>query len=859
MKRVLVVLMISLVLVFVVGRAPVSEAQTDGQAAALGTAASLEGFGVSNSNGTLIKWKAKRGQKVIGFNVYRVTNGKLGKINRTMVSGPYVSTALDNEFLFEFFDRTGGVGDSYRIEVVAVGMANEFSAEIRSIEDEKLDLSSIDFSGNETGVGSGPLLEKSEPVSNPAGNIPADRKTQNMISSEPGVRIRVSKFGVFRVSRAQLEANGFNVNAPSSTWQLYFQGRQQAITIGPGDSYIEFIGTGIDTPETAQNSYFLIAGTGAGKRMADRVLRRMSPPVAANGFRDSYYRKNRAIYVTTILNGPEENYFGEVINTLGSVVNFDLNGLDANASVAEMTVITRGLTLVPHETKVVLNGVELSTIAGANRVQSQRTYQVPVAGLQETGNTLAVSSLLGSSDISFLTSISFKYNRKFKAANNELLFDIPNYHEAVVTNFSDRQVRLYDLTNADEPKRFNNVQLTEQSGSPGLFQMKLPAHRAAKLFAIGENSVSSADSVTQNNPSSLSSTTNNANYVIITHPDFLAEANAWSTYRASQGLQTMVVDVNDVFDEFNFGNFSAGSIRSFLQYAVDNWQAAPQYVLLLGDGSYDSRNYEGQGAFNLVPVQLVDTLFEETGSDDSIADFDNDGLAEVAIGRIPARMPIEVSNALQKVISFENTVANGPARGVLCASDLPQGFDFQALCERLHAQLPASYPKTAVNRGDVDAKATLLTSLNSGKYLVNYSGHGSASVWAATSFFGTADVPGVTNNDLSVFTMLTCLNGYFVRPIQESLSERILSSTAGGGVAVWSSSGSTTADVQEIMATRFYNQLANGPINRLGPLVNDAKSTLTFGRDVRLSWVLLGDPGLLVKPMPANKSVKAES
>ncbi len=860
MKRVLAIFTFSLILVFIGGKTPVSEAHRSDRSETLGTSAALSGEGVSNSNGTMIRWTAKRGQDVVGFNIYRQTQGKFERINKAMIPGAYVSTSIDRGYLFEYFDRTGSIGDSYRIEVVAVGVGNEFSREIRTVADEKQDFTIADQVQNETGNGSNNLLEKFEPIGASRKERPSDSRVQALISSEPGVRIRVSKFGVFRVSRAQLEAAGFNVSAPSSTWQLYFHGRQQAISVGPGDAFIEFIGKGIDTPETAQNSYFLIAGTGAGKRMSGRVLRGIAPPVAASGFDSSYYRRTRAIYVTTILNGAEENYFGEVINNAGSVVNFDLNGVDNSAGNAEVTLTLRGLTLVAHQTKVVLNGVELGPIDGFHRSQSQRTYQVPASGLQESGNTLAVNSLLGGSDISFLTSISVKYKRKFKAANNELLFDVPNYHQAKVTGFSDRQVRLYDISDEDEPKRFTNVQLSDAAGSPGQLEMKLPAHRAAKMYALGENSISSVDSVTFNNPSSLSNTSNSANYLVISHPDFLAEANAWAAYRAGQGLQTMVVDVNDVFDEFNFGNFGAGAIRSFLQYAVNNWQTAPQYVLLLGDASYDSRNYEGQGAFNLVPVQLVDTLFEETGSDDSIADFDNDGLAEIAIGRIPARTPVEVSNALQKVVSFENIVANAPSRGVLCASDIPQGFDFQALCERLHTELPASFPKTAINRADTDAKAALLASMNTGKFLVNYSGHGSASVWAATSFFGTGDVPNITNDgNLSVFTMLTCLNGYFVRPVQESLSERILNSTAGGGVAVWSSSGSTTADVQEIMAKRFYNQLANGPIIRLGPLINDAKSTLTFGRDVRLSWVLLGDPGLLIKPMPASKSSKAGS
>ena len=95
--------------------------------------------------------------------------------------------------------------------------------------------------------------------------------------------------------------------------------------------------------------------------------------------------------------------------------------------------------------------------------------------------------------------------------------------------------------------------------------------------------------------------------------------------------------------------------------------------------------------------------------------------------------------------------------------------------------------------------------------------------------------------------MLSCLNGYFIDPDADSFSEALLKANNGGAVAVWSSTGLTTPDIQEIMATRFYGQIAAGNITRLGDLINDAKIVINGGRDVRLSWALLGDPMLKMK------------
>ncbi|MBK7513429.1 MAG: hypothetical protein IPI76_14370 [Chloracidobacterium sp.] len=98
-----------------------------------------------------------------------------------------------------------------------------------------------------------------------------------------------------------------------------------------------------------------------------------------------------------------------------------------------------------------------------------------------------------------------------------------------------------------------------------------------------------------------------------------------------------------------------------------------------------------------------------------------------------------------------------------------------------------------MGRGDVNSAATLLGEINQGRYIVNYSGHGSTGVWASTGFFGVNSVPQLTNsNSLSLFTMLTCLNGYFINPTADSLAEKLFNAQNGGSVMSWASNGKTT-------------------------------------------------------------------
>jgi hypothetical protein len=286
---------------------------------------------------------------------------------------------------------------------------------------------------------------------------------------------------------------------------------------------------------------------------------------------------------------------------------------------------------------------------------------------------------------------------------------------------------------------------------------------------------------------------------------------------------------------------------------------------LIGDASYDSRVYHSFGFHNYIPTRIVTTLFSEAGSDEALADFNNDGLAEMAIGRIPARSGAQITTALAKVTNWEANLGTALSRGALFAFDVPNGYGFRQLSEGLAAELvPAGIPTSMAPRGmvpplvppnteftlDPNAQTNLIAGLNSGKYIVNYSGHGSAGSWVNEFFFSKASVPLLTNqNNESVFVMLTCLNGEFLNPNVNliSLSETLIWATNGGGVAAWSSTGLTTPDLQEQMGLRFYDQLAQGNIPRLGDLIKDAKAQVVGGEDVRLSWALLGDPTLKMR------------
>ena len=691
-----------------------------------------------------------------------------------------------------------------------------------------------------------------------------DRRAQARIAAQQSVKIGIKKDGMYRVTRAELQTAGFNVNSDSTYWRLFTGGIEQAIIVGAGDQYIEFYGKGMDVRETDTRPYYLVADSVPGNRMISKILNNIGGNVVSNNYRLSVEKKERDSsagalnYDPTVQNGEIENYFGRVVfsdlpqcnNPFAPCTYIDLTGVDVAGLPAMITVKLQSLPFVEqHDIRVVLNGVQLGVVVGHGAEYFSGDLSVP-AGLLIEGRNILRLATSSSNDVVYFDSVTISYSRKYQADNNKVLFYTPGYRKVDVNGFSSGGIRVFDVTLDGNPQLISNLPIT-QNGA--VFSVRMPSNRPGVMYALTDAGLLRADSIIPNAPSSLASPNNSADMIIISYsaPDFMSAAETWASYRRSTAggsFNVKVVDVADIFDEFSYGVHTSAAIRSFLQYTKTNWQSpGPRYVLIIGDASTDPRNYEGFGNNDLVPTQIL-PVYEEFGSDEALADLNHDGLADFAIGRIPARTAADVTTVFNKTAAFEVPELQSLDRGFLCASDLTTGFDFSLTCQAMRDQLPPNTPSLLINRGDPDAHASLINGMNMGKFLVNFSGYSALGVWGNPSFFNTNDVPSLTNASRpSIFTVLTDYNGLFTHARFDSLTEALVKSPTGGAPAAWASPTVTTPDYQLALGLRFTNQIGLGNITRLGDLVADAKSTIP-GSDIGYSFVLVGDPALKVRP-----------
>lgn len=805
-----------------------------------------------------IAWQMEAEVGNLGFHIYRTAKKRHVLLNPAkLVRGPAMNSGVPAQY--SFFDPEGGLNASYYIEAVGsdginVGSGQIFPAYVSDLRTASglsfadMALHAISnpqiFEASEPGYGKEIVTEMEE---NRVLDNPSVHRT---VISQPGVRIGVKKDGFYRVTRAQLEGAGFDVNSDSTRWQLYAEGIEQPIIVGDGASYIEFHGKAIDTPETDIRKYFLIRGSSAGQRIASRVAHSNTSGVLTRSYSQTFVRKERTNYIETIFNGDLGNYFGRNIsaNPNSPALTFNLTGVDFSQPTASLELRIQGASIGMHLVEVTLNNEILDPVIGENQDSYTRSYVIPTSFLREGANSIKFRAVGPAGDSSFFDTMRISFSRSYLAEQNALTFYTQNYKIAKLDGFTSPNIRVFDMTRESAPVELTNLS-SQQNGAT--FGTIIPAARGRAFYAVAEPAVLAPESVTPNDPELLSVPTHSATLVIIAYKDFMTQAQAWADYRRGQGITVKVIEVSELYDEFSYGAMSASSIKSFLQYAYLNWQTPPQYALLIGDGSWDSRNYEGLGFFNFIPSKFVTLGHSETVSDEALADFTNDGLAEIAIGRIPARTPAQVTTLFNKTVNWEAALTpTSLSRGALYAFDYPNGYDFQGLSERLSTQLPGA-PPTFVFRGEENANTNLINAMNTGKFIVNYAGHGTAGSWGGNPvFFNVFSVPTTAEHNPSIYTMLTCLNAYFHWLYNPSMAEVLINTPNRGAVAAWASTGLTTADVQDPMAIRFYGKLNSGTIPRLGDLIKDAKTVLdspSYPVDVRLSWALLGDPMLKVR------------
>jgi uncharacterized repeat protein (TIGR01451 family) len=671
------------------------------------------------------------------------------------------------------------------------------------------------------------------------------------------VKITVDQEGWYHIPFSQLFAAGLSPSTDVRFLHLYAEGVEQPIlVVGPAAGVpsatdaVEFYGTGIDTPFSADRVYWLVVENSFGRRIGSAPPA-LSEPSGPNSFPFTVIREDRTVYFAALLNGENnDNFFGAIVTS--DPVEQTLNVVHRDSSSSQSLTLNLALQGVTdeqqHAVLVQFNGSTLGTFNFYGQILATQSFPIDATQMLDGTNTVTLTALEGDNDISVVQSIQLQYPHTYVADSGWLQATAPAGTDLQISGFSNSEVRVFDIT---DPLSIFEIpgSVTQQSGTYSI-TAELPMLSAGQrtILAFSADTLSSPLAIASHAPTLLDQQRSGADIVVISHPDFVSHLTPLVQLRESQGHTVTVATTEQIFDDYNYGEHSPFALRSFLQDAVSHWNKKPQAVLLVGDASMDPRNYLGFGELDFAPTRIIETAALKTASDDWFTDFLQTGYATIPTGRLPVRTGAEADLLVSKIVGYEQGSSSGSwdSQAVLIA-DQNVDSNFTAAVTSAAGALPSFLETSQILADGADSSSVhsqIVTALNNGALLVDYNGHGAEQQWSFVNLFDSNDAVALTNGGrLPVYLLMDCLNGFFQDVYAESLAKALILAPNGGAVAVWASSGFTDEPPQASMDLAFLQQLATNPGDPLGLLILNAKN-LTTDNDVRRTWILFGDPSM---------------
>ena len=829
------------------------------------TPAVVTGLAASRSSrgGVVVEWETASEVGTAGFDLYRWSPERREpvKVNRELL--PALPDAPQGS-CYRFVDEGADPASlqTYLLSEVAIGGETRAHGPFRVTVDGE--------AGTEPETGYARTTRDLPAVARTA---KAAAPTQRVRGE--AVKIGVREMGLYFVSADQISAilgfDGEKIEKKIERGRLSLtnQGREVAWAPAEGNAGILFYGEAVDSLYTRENVYRLTRGRGL--RMESLPGGTSVPPAAGLRFTDVTSAEEDLLAATVVATDPESDYwFWNYLNAGGAedgqrTFTLPAPGLAGTEGTARLAVRLHGATATgatdEHHAVVRVNGTEVGETRWSGIAPHAVELEIPQSLLQPGENQVEIIAILDSGvpfSIFYVDGFALAYARDFRAVGDALAFRGEGHSNVAVSGFADPRIAVLDVSDPLLPRLLSGLTV---DGAPGDHRATLAPAPGAEYLAVSPIGWKAPAFLQADVASSLQGL-RRVDYLVLTTADLLIPARELADLRARQGLATAVVDVEDVYDEWNGGLPSPHALRDFLAHAWREWPQPPRLVVLAGGGTLDYRDLQGFGG-NLLPPLLTSTPNGLFAADNLFGDVEGgDGIPEIAVGRIPVRTAAELAAYVQKIAAYEAAAtAEWSGRALLVADDVEAGFDFPAEAGRLSASLPEGYAVDLLSFtiGSVEpARADLLSRLGSGVGLLAYVGHGALDRLAAEGLLATSDVAGLANGErLPVVTALTCIINRFELPNFPPLGAELVRKAGGGAAAVWAPSGLSFQAESRELGERFYRELGRSAGTRLGEaIVTALRAYAKAGGLPELTDVynLLGDPALVVKG-PAPREV----
>jgi len=448
----------------------------------------------------------------------------------------------------------------------------------------------------------------------------------------------------------------------------------------------------------------------------------------------------------------------------------------------------------------------------------------PASQLTSNSSVVVRGNPLLSNDVYQLSYVKIHYPRAFSfggAAYFQMALDNNGQRRYLeltnvdASNASSQQMYVYDVKNKERIQCFWDGTKARVDLSANL------SHNFVLEFANlgssnGINTVGRLDRVNFTNFRQQ-----NPDYIIVSHPRLYQNSTGqnpifdYAAYRASTGFNPIVVDINELYNQFAYGiEYHPLSVRNFAQFAKTIW-TNPEYLFLIGKArvTRDVRNAQTLDFF--IPT------FGHPPSDNLLASTFTSDAPVIALGRLAATSGDQVSTYLQKIRDVESwrTAPQTPAdiawtKNVLHlgggGNSTEQGI-IRANLNLLENTIEqprfganvTSFYKTSTSPIQSAQSAYLDSLINNGVSIITFFGHSSAN-----SFDFNLDYPDRYNNykKYPLIMALGCYGGTIFEDGQR-ISENFIFEPEAGASVFLASVGAAALGALNDVSTRFYSAL----------------------------------------------------
>jgi hypothetical protein len=275
-----------------------------------------------------------------------------------------------------------------------------------------------------------------------------------------------------------------------------------------------------------------------------------------------------------------------------------------------------------------------------------------------------------------LNYVNVTYPSLYRALDNTLRFHtatLAGDTSITVTGLTDTDVWLLDVTDPDAPVRCTTppgVFVPAAGGRLALsFRDTIAARKQYAMIPESRMVTVGAADVVLDVPSAIigGPAEGGVDVLAVSHATFIARMQEWVRLRRAQGYRVLLVDVDDVYDEFTGGVPGARAIDRFVRHFYESGNASA--LVLVGDSSEDNKRVHATSGPNLVPTHSASDHVASL-SEDEIVTTDKrfvklagptgvvDAYPDLIVGRIPVGTDSDMQRVLAKIFAYEKPTAS---------------------------------------------------------------------------------------------------------------------------------------------------------------------------------------------------------